>query len=45
MSEILIPDGALSFPKTASDEHLLNGVKKWVELLAEDRFADAFDLT
>ena len=45
MSEILIPDRALSFPKTASDEHLLNGVKKWVELLAEDRFADAFDLT
>ncbi len=45
MSEISIPDGAQTFPKTASDENLLEGVKKWVDLLAEDAFADAFNFT
>lgn len=45
LSEVSIPDGALRFPLTASDEYLLNGVKKWVDLLAEGRFAHAFNLT
>jgi hypothetical protein len=35
----------LKFPKTANDEELLDGVRKWVDLLSEDRFSKAFDLT
>lgn len=45
LSVISIPDGALSFPISASDEHLLKGVITWVDLLAEGRFGDAFNLT
>ena len=45
MLEISVPDGALTFPKTASDESLLIGVQKWVDLLGEERFLEAFKLT
>ena len=40
-----MPEGALTFPKEASDEELLDGVKKWVDLLAEARFSEAYNLT
>lgn len=43
--KISVPDSALTFPKTASDEDLLSGARKWVDLLAEARSADAFMLT
>lgn len=45
MSEITIPDGALFFTKTASDLELLNGVRTWVDLLSEQRFPEAYNLT
>ena len=40
-----MPDSALSFPTSATDEELLDGVKKWVELLSEERFSEAYELT
>ena len=43
--EISVPEGALKFPKTASDEELLVGVRRWVDLLSEDRFSEAYNLT
>ncbi|WP_152912503.1 hypothetical protein [Candidatus Rhodobacter oscarellae] len=45
MSEISVPEGVLTFPKTASNEELLDGVRKWVDLLSENRFSEAYNLT
>jgi hypothetical protein len=45
LSEISVPDGVLTFPQTASDEELLDGVKMWVDMLAEERFPEAYQLT
>ncbi len=45
MSEISVPDGVLTFPQTASDAKLLDGVKMWVDMLAEERFSEAYQLT
>lgn len=45
MPEISVPGGALTFPRTACDESFLTSVQKWVELLGEERFLDAFKLT
>lgn len=45
MSKISVPKGVLTFPKTASDEELLDGVRKWVDLLSEDKFSEAYNLT
>lgn len=35
----------MTFSKTASDQELLEGVKKWVSLLAEEKFLEAYELT
>ena len=40
-----MPEGVLTFPETASDEELLDGVRKWIYLLSEDRFSEAYNLT
>lgn len=45
LSPISVPDSALSFPLCATDEQLLLGIWQWVDKLAEQKFAEAFQLT